>query len=114
MNARDDSALGGFWAEALGWKVSSEGPGVTNLEPEGFVYPDPVAVCINLVASAEPKKAKNRVHVDLAATSAAHQAELVARLRDLGVTPADIGQGDVPWTVMADPEDNEFCLLTPG
>jgi hypothetical protein len=37
MKARDDSALGGFWADALGWGVSSEGPGVTNLEPEGFV-----------------------------------------------------------------------------
>jgi predicted enzyme related to lactoylglutathione lyase len=111
MKARDDSALGGFWAEALGWKVSSEGPGVTNLEPEGFVYPDPVAVCIDLVASPEPKTAKNRVHVDLATTSAAHQAETVRRLRDLGATDADIGQGDVPWTVMADPEGNEFCVL---
>src|SRR2546423_349837 len=111
MKARDDSALGGFWAEALGWAVSSEGPGVTNLEPEGFVYPDPVAVCIDLIASPEPKTVKNRVHVDLATTSAAHQAELVTRLKDLGATPADIGQGDVPWTVMADPEGNEFCVL---
>jgi len=111
MKARDDSALGGFWAEALGWRVSSEGPGVTNLEPEGFVYPDPVAVCLDLVASPEPKTVKNRVHLDLATTSAAHQAELVTRLKDLGATPADIGQGDVPWTVMADPEGNEFCVL---
>ena len=113
MKARDDSALGRFWAEALGWGVSSEGPGVTNLEPEGFVYPDPVAVCIDIVAVPEPKTVKNRVHVDLATTSAAHQAELVARLKDLGATPADVGQGDVPWTVMADPEGNEFCVLEP-
>jgi predicted enzyme related to lactoylglutathione lyase len=111
MKARDDSALGAFWAAALGWAVSSEGPGVTNLEPEGVAYPDPAAVCLDLVASAEPKTAKNRVHLDLAATSAAHQAELVARLTELGATPADVGQGDVPWTVMADPEGNEFCVL---
>ena len=111
MKARDDAALGGFWAQALGWDISSEGPGVTNLEPPGFSYPDPVAVCIDLVVSPEPKTVKNRVHVDLAAGSAAHQAELVARLRDLGATPADIGQGDVPWTVLADPEGNEFCVL---
>ena len=111
MKARDDSALGGFWAQALGWGVSSEGPGVTNLEPAGFSYPDPVAVCIDLVASPEPKTVKNRVHVDLATTSAAHQAEVVTRLKDLGATPADVGQGDVPWTVMADPEGNEFCVL---
>ena len=68
MKARDDSALGGFWAAALGWGVSSEGPGVTNLEPEGFVYPDPAAVCLDLVASPEPKTVKNRVHLDLATT----------------------------------------------
>ena len=111
MKARDDSALGGFWAAALGWAVSSEEPGVTNLEPEGFVYPDPVAACIDLVTSAEPKTGKNRVHIDLATTSAAHQAELVARLTELGATLADVGQGDVAWTVMADPEGNEFCVL---
>ncbi|GAB4104876.1 VOC family protein [Micromonospora taraxaci] len=113
MKARDDSALGDFWAKALGWGVSSEEPGVTNLEPEGFVYPDPVAVCIDLVVSTEPKTVKNRVHVDLATTSAAHQAQVVARLTDLGATPADVGQGDVPWTVLADPEGNEFCVLEP-
>jgi predicted enzyme related to lactoylglutathione lyase len=111
MKAHDDCALGGFWAEALGWEVSSEETGVTNLEPAGFAYPDPVAVCIDLVVSTEPKTVKNRVHVDLATTSAAHQAELVARLQDLGATPADVGQGDVGWTVMADPEGNEFCVL---
>ncbi|WP_283136036.1 VOC family protein [Rhizohabitans arisaemae] len=113
MNARDDSALGRFWAEALGWSVSSEGPGVTNLEPEGFTYPDPVAVCIDILAVPEPKTVKNRVHVDLATTSAGHQEEMVARLKDLGATPADVGQGDVPWTVLADPEGNEFCVLEP-
>ncbi len=51
FKARDDSALGQFWAEALGWDVSSEGPGVTNLEPVGFAWPDPSAVCIDLAAS---------------------------------------------------------------
>ncbi|SNS26662.1 hypothetical protein SAMN06265355_113254 [Actinomadura mexicana] len=60
------------------------------------------------------KTVKNRVHVDLATTSATHQTELVARLQDLGATPADVGQGDVPWTVLAGPEGNGFCVLTPG
>jgi len=111
MKARDDAALGRFWAAALGWGISSEEPGVTNLEPEGVAYPDPTAVCLDLVVSPEPKTAKNRVHLDLATTSAAHQAEVVARLKELGATYADVGQGDVPWTVMADPEGNEFCVL---
>jgi hypothetical protein len=113
MDARDDSAVGWFWAQALGWGVSSEGPGVTNVEPPGFAYPDPAAVVIDVIAVPEPKTVKNRVHLDLATTSAAHQAALVARLRDLGATPADVGQGDVPWTVLADPEGNELCVLEP-
>jgi predicted enzyme related to lactoylglutathione lyase len=113
INARDNSALGRFWAEALGWKVTGDQPGETNIEPEGFVYPDPIALCVDVLAVPEPKTVKNRVHVDLATTSAAHQADLVARLRDLGATPADVGQGDVPWTVLADPEGNEFCVLEP-
>ncbi|MFB7178839.1 VOC family protein [Streptomyces sp. NPDC056257] len=113
MNARDDSAIGRFWAEALGWGIDSEAPGVTNLEPVGFVYPDPIAVCVDVIRVPEPKTVKNRVHIDLATTSAAHQTELVARLQALGATPADVGQGDVPWTVLADPEGNEFCVLEP-
>jgi predicted enzyme related to lactoylglutathione lyase len=113
MNARDDSAVGRFWAEALGWDMSSEGPGVTNVEPAGLAYPDPATVWIDVIAVPEPKTVKNRVHIDLATTSAAHQASLVARLRGLGATQADVGQGDVPWTVLADPEGNEFCVLEP-
>ena len=113
VNARDDSALGRFWAEALGWAIDSEEPVGTSLVPVGFAYPDPAAVCIDLITRPEPKTVKNRVHVDLATTSAAHQAELVARLKELGATPADVGQGDVLWTVMADPEGNEFCVLEP-
>ena len=204
MNARDDSAVGRFWAEALGWSVASEEPGVTNLEPHGFVYPDPVAVCIDVIRVPEPKTVKNRVHIDLATTSAApegnefcvleprpvyrdtgpiaavvvdcadpramagfwgeatdwtvhevtgdyaalrsatgagpyleflrtpdvktvknrvhldlrpypgdDQAAEVARLRALGATDIDVGQGDVPWTCLADPEGNEFDVLTP-
>jgi hypothetical protein len=111
FKARDDSALGRFWAEALGWGVSSEGPGVTNVEPVDFVWPDPVAVCIDVVAVPDPETVKYRAHLELATTSAAHQAELVARLKELGAT--DVGQGDVPWTVLADPEGNVFSVLEP-
>lgn len=113
MNAGDDTTVGQFWAKVLGWGIDSEEPGVTNLEPLGFAYPDPVADCIDIIRVPEPKTVKNRVHVDLATTSAAHQAELVARLQGLGATLADVGQGDVPWTVLADPEGNEFDVLTP-
>ncbi|MEV4299855.1 VOC family protein [Microbispora rosea] len=113
FKARDDVTLGRFWADALGWGVSSEGPGVTNVEPVDFVWPDPTAVCIDVVTVPDPETVRYRVHLDLATTSAAHQAELVARLTELGATPADVGQGDVPWTVLADPEGNVFCVLEP-
>ncbi len=113
VKARDDSALGRFWADALGWVASSEESGVTNVEPAGFTWPDPVAVCVDVVTVPDPETVRYRVHLDLATTSAAHQAELVARLEELGATPADIGQGDVPWTVLADPEGNVFCVLEP-
>src|SRR5262245_34978428 len=108
FKAHDESALGRFWAQALGWETSSEEPGVINLEPAGFTWPHPSALCIDLIRSPEPKTVKNRVHIDLA-----HQPGLVDRLLGLGATPADIGQGDVPWTVLADPEGNEFCVLEP-
>jgi hypothetical protein len=113
FKAGDDAALGRFWAEALGWEISSEGPGVTNLEPAGLTWPDPVAVCVDIVTVPDPGTVRYRAHLDLASTSAAHQAELVARLVELGATAADVGQGAVPWTVLADPEGNVFCVLEP-
>jgi hypothetical protein len=113
LKARDDVALGRFWADALGWGLSSEGPGVTNVEPVGLDYPDPRTVWVDVVTVPDPETVRYRTHLDLATTSAAHQAELVARLVGLGATPADVGQGDVPWTVLADPEGNVFCVLEP-
>ncbi|BDH05021.1 VOC family protein [Streptomyces seoulensis] len=113
MKATDKSALGRFWADALGWTVTGDTPDETDVQPEGVTYPSPEAVRIDVLTVPVPKTVKNRVHLDLATTSTAHQAELVARLRDLGATPADVGQGDVPWTVLADPEGNEFCVLEP-
>lgn len=113
FKAGDDSALGRFWAEALGWSMSSEGPGVTNLEPEGFDWPDPSALCIDLVRVPDPETVEYRVHLELATTSDAHQAELVTRLEGLGATHADAGRGETPWKVMADPEGNVFSVLEP-
>ncbi|MGW5617296.1 VOC family protein [Streptomyces sp. NPDC003877] len=113
IKARDESALGRFWAEALGWGMSSEGPGVTNLEPVGFDWPDPSAVCVDLVRVPDPESVRYRVHIELASTSEDHQAQLVARLQGLGATPVDLGRGDVPWATLADPEGNRFSVLEP-
>ncbi|WP_342354580.1 VOC family protein [Streptomyces griseofuscus] len=62
----------------------------------------------------EPEPAvKNRTHLDLATTSPDDQAELVAHLTALGAAPVDVGQGEVPWRCLADPEGTEFCVLEP-
>ena len=63
--------------------------------------------------TAEPKLAKNRLHLDIAPLADGDQQAEVDRLISLGARRIDIGQGDVDWAVMADPDDNEFCVLTP-
>ena len=82
--------------------------------PAGFEYPGPDALPLVFVPVTEPKTTKNRVHLDLSTTSAEHQAAEVERLLGLGAVRLDIGQGQVPWEVLADPEGNEFCVLDPG
>jgi catechol 2,3-dioxygenase-like lactoylglutathione lyase family enzyme len=111
--ARDTAALGRFWARAAGWTVFSDRPGATAVGPAGFSWPDPDALCLDFIGVPDPAAARGRLHLDLATTSAAHQAQLVAELLEHGATPADVGQGDVPWTVLADPEGNVFCVLEP-
>jgi hypothetical protein len=96
--------------------VAAEEPDEVDVWPAGFSYPDPSALPLVFVPVPEPKSGKNRVHLDLATESARHQAAEVGRLLALGAVHADIGQGaqgDVPWTVLADPEGSEFCVLSP-
>jgi predicted enzyme related to lactoylglutathione lyase len=113
IDATDPSRLARFWAAALGWEVAADKGDVANVWPHGFHYPDPAALPLVFLAVPEAKTSKNRIHLDLASESVAHQAAQVERLLGLGAVRADIGQGDVPWEVMADPEGNEFCVLDP-
>jgi len=113
VDAADPARLARFWAAALGWEVAPEEPDEVDVWPPGFSYPDSSALPLVFVPVPEPKAGKNRVHLDLATKSRRHQAAEVGRLLALGATPADIGQRDVPWTVLADPEGNEFCVLDP-
>ena len=68
---------------------------------------------LQFLRTPDTKTVKNRVHLDLRPYPGDDQAAEVARLRALGATGIDIGQGDVPWTCLADPEGNEFDVLTP-
>ena len=121
IDCRDVRAQVRWWAEALGWQIVSDHPdeGVLvppwmtagpvqrddwDREPPGLVF----------VPVAEGKQVKNRLHLDLAAHAEDdHEAEL-ARLVGLGARTVDVGQpSDCTWTVLADPEGNEFCVLSP-
>jgi predicted enzyme related to lactoylglutathione lyase len=105
--------LARFWAAALDWEISAEEDGEIDVSPRRYSYPDPAALPLVFVPVPEAKAGKNRVHLDLATESATHQAAEVERLLGLGAVRADIGQGDMPWVVLADPEGNEFCVLDP-
>jgi predicted enzyme related to lactoylglutathione lyase len=75
----------------------------------GGTDPDRAQPAVYFAKVPEPKRAKNRVHLDL--TSA--DSDSVERLVALGATV--VGQHEVPggshrWTVMQDPEGNEFCV----
>ena len=108
VDTHDLPRLARFWTRALGWTVLSE------RENEIVIGPDdnaPVGMCFMPVADA--KTVKNRVHLDLT-TSAEDRDQEIERLVALGARRVDIGQtGAESWTVLADPEGNEFCVIRP-
>jgi predicted enzyme related to lactoylglutathione lyase len=109
IDAADPGRLARFWSEATGWPITYD------VDDEKVVEPPDGAPGVALVIGAvdDPKVGKNRVHLDLNPRSEEEQAAWVQRLVDLGARPVDIGQQDVPWVVLADPEGNEFCVLDP-
>ena len=110
IDCREPAVVGRFWADVLGWPLTlDDEDGSCWLSSTGEPWaPPPLLV---FVPVAEPKTVKNRVHIDVNPTGC-DQAEELERLLALGARPVDIGQGEVPWIVLADPEDNEFCLLS--
>jgi len=108
IDAHDLRSLARFWTRALGWKLLSERENEIVIGTEENT---PVGICFMPVT--EPKTVKNRVHLDLT-TSAADRDQEIDRLLALGARRADIGQtGAESWTVLADPEGNEFCVVRP-
>lgn len=96
-----------FWCAALDWHVVEEDGEVISIAPRDKSWPS-----IDVIAVPEDKTVKNRLHFDLRADGVSTAEELV-RLLALGARRTDVGQGpDVSWVVLADPEGNEFCLLS--
>ena len=109
FDANDPVRLARFWATALSWDIYDEAH-----EEIGLVPTDGTRFGLLFLPVSEPKVGKNRIHLDLVSESIDHQTEMVDRLIAHGATRIDIGQGEVEWTVLADPEGNEFCVVRRG
>jgi Glyoxalase-like domain len=114
IDCADPQGLARFWCSVLDYEVQDEDDGVVTiaspLVPEGRNGPGPVPPALTFAQVPEGKTGKNRLHLDVNPTDR-DQDEEVRRLLDLGARHADVGQGDVSWVVLADPEGNEFCVL---
>ena len=99
---------GRFWSTALGW------PLVWDQDDETAIRaPDGTGPMITWGPPVPAKTGKNRLYLDIAPPAGADQQVEVERLLALGASLVDVGQGDVTWVVMADPDGNEFCVLSP-
>ncbi|MDP9234259.1 MAG: VOC family protein [Actinomycetota bacterium] len=104
VDCRDPDTVATFWSEVLGYEKKVE---------DGLVFiegPAGAGPTISFAKVPEEKVVKNRLHIDVNPTDRDQQEE-VERLEKLGATHVDVGQGEVSWVVMADPEGNEFCVL---
>ena len=107
-------------ADVLGYHVVRSEDGQVEIAPWEREPPQlaervrraPGVPTLVFVTVPEGKTVKNRLHLDLRPVGCSHAKE-VERLIGLGARRADIGQGEVPWVVLADPEGNEFCVLGP-
>jgi hypothetical protein len=106
IDAIEPQRLGRFWEAVVGGEtLTDEHEGYeTRLKIEGGPVLD---LCFPRVP--EPMSQPPRLHLDL--EGGARQTEVVERLLGLGARRLDIGQGDVPWVVLADPEGNPCCVM---
>jgi catechol-2,3-dioxygenase len=106
LDCTDPERLATFWGEVLGYEVLDRDDDSVEIGP-----PDQ-RMTLLFLRNPDRKLQKLRLHIDVRATDRDQEAEL-ERLLALGATRVDIGQGDdVSWYTLADPEGNEFCLLS--
>jgi predicted enzyme related to lactoylglutathione lyase len=102
FDVSDPQLIAGFWSQALQRPVEDDWGDFVRLAP------DDAGTRIAFAAVPEPRSAKNRVHLDLATDD---RERTTAELVGLGASVIDTRTtGDHTWTVMADPEGNEFCV----
>ncbi|ROS73759.1 hypothetical protein EDF24_2760 [Curtobacterium sp. PhB130] len=119
VDSSDPHALARWWGETLSWPVVYESDDEAVIAPafaeglEGTIPREQLPQGIVFVPVPEGKTVKNRLHIDLVPAPDDSHQDAVDGLVARGASLADVGQGDVPWVVLADPEGNEFCVLTP-
>jgi predicted enzyme related to lactoylglutathione lyase len=108
VDAHDLPEMARFWSGALGWEILSVRDREIVIGP---AVDAPTGICF--MPTSETKSSKNRLHLDLTTGAEDRDAE-IGRLIGLGARRVDIGQtGQESWTVLADPEGNEFCVIRP-
>ncbi|MFP5298262.1 MAG: VOC family protein [Actinomycetota bacterium] len=113
IDAADPQGLARFWEEALtSYEILEQPSDEPDPGEEVVLLPvDRKGPKVLFIKVDDRKVVKNRLHLDLRPETGGDRDAEVARLEALGATRVDIGQGDVSWVVMADPEGNEFCVL---
>ncbi|MGY1682617.1 VOC family protein [Geodermatophilus sp. SYSU D01176] len=128
FDAEDPQRLIGFWCEVLGYEPEPLGNAArAELEAMGLdpataerwfaaaVDPDGRGPRLLAQRVPEPKSAKNRLHLDLHVDSTAALEDEVRRLVGLGASrQAEHEEHGTRWTVLIDPEGNEFCVGASG
>ena len=121
VDCHDVAAQARWWAEVLDWKMIYEADDEAVIVPKHATDDKPSAQDwtkeppgLVFVPVAEGKTVKNRLHIDLAPHLDDDRDAEIQRLLDLGATKVDVGQDrtKVTWEVLADPEGNEFCVLS--
>ncbi|MET8710139.1 VOC family protein [Streptomyces californicus] len=104
IDCADPQALAAWWAEALGVEEVQD--------YEAFVVLAATPLVLGFQRVPEPRPGKNRVHIDF---SSPDRAADVERLAKLGATVVgEQSMQGMSWTVLKDPEGNEFCLADEG
>src|SRR3954463_10700624 len=104
VDAEDPARLARWGAEGPGFEIVLENPDEIEIRRRPDELPG-----LLFTPVPDRKTGKNRLHIDLRPDD---QESEVERLVDMGARPVDIGQRDVSWVVLADPEGNEFCVLS--
>ena len=110
LDAHDPARQAAFWSRALGLTVAAGDDGAAMLYPTPASAP--AAPTVWLQPTTTPKREKLRLHLDLRPAAGVTVEAEVQRLIGLGARRTDVGQtGSEGFTVLSDPEGNEFCVL---